>query len=221
MDRPFVFINSAVSADGKISSILHRQVRISGKEDLIRVDELRASSDAIMVGVGTVLADDPGLRVKSEQLRKERLERCSYENPLRIVADSLARTPPDAEVLGAGCIIAVSRSAPPERLAVLFDRCKIFVSGENRVDLIGLMSFLHGIGVKRLMVEGGATLNWSMVSAGLVDEIYVYVGNMLIGGEVAPSLLGGGGFSVNFPKLELISFERLGEGVLLKWHIVG
>lgn len=219
MDRPFVFINSAVSADGKISSFLHEQVRISGKEDLIRVDELRASSDAIMVGVGTVLADDPKLRVKSELLRKERLERGLSENPLRIVADSLARTPPDAEVLGAGCIIAVSRAAPPERVSALSDMCKIFVSGVDRVDLIGLMSFLHGIGVGRLMVEGGATLNWGMISAGLVDEIYVYIGNMLIGGEVAPSLLGGGGFSVNFPTLELISLERLGEGVLLRWHV--
>ena len=219
MDRPLVFINSAMSADGKISSILHRQVRISGKEDLIRVDELRASSDAIMVGVGTVLADDPGLRVKSELLRKERLERGAYENPLRIVADSLARTPPDAEVLGAGCIIAVSRAAPPERVAALSDRCKIFVSGVDRVDLTELMSFLHGIGVKRLMVEGGAILNWSMINAGLVDEIYVYVGNMLIGGEIAPSLVGGSGFSVTFPKLELISIERLGKGVLLRWHV--
>lgn len=219
MDRPFVFINSAVSVDGKISSFLHRQVRISGKEDLTRVDLLRASSDAIMVGIGTVLADDPGLRVKSEQLRKERLERGTYENPLRVVADSLARTPPDAEVLGDGCIIAVSRAAPPERVATLSDSSKIFVSGVDRVDLVGLMSFLHGIGVKRLMVEGGSTLNWSMISAGLVDEIYVYIGNMLIGGEVAPSMLGGDGFSGNFPKLELISLERLGEGVLLRWRV--
>lgn len=219
MDRPFVFINSAVSVDGKISSFLHRQVRISGKEDLTRVDLLRASSDAIMVGIGTVLADDPGLRVKSEQLRKERLERGTYENPLRVVADSLARTPPDAEVLGDGCVIAVSRAAPPERVATLSESCKIFVSGVDRVDLVGLMSFLHGIGVKRLMVEGGSTLNWSVISAGLVDEIYVYIGNMLIGGEVAPSMLGGDGFSVNFPKLELISLERLGEGVLLRWRV--
>ena len=219
MDRPFVFINSAVSADGKISSFLHKQVRISGKIDLARVDELRASSDAIMVGVGTVLADDPGLKVKSELLRKERLERGVHDNPLRIVADSLARTPPDAEVLGDGCIIAVSRAAPPERLAALSDKCKIFVSGVDRVDLIGLMRFLHGIGVKRLMVEGGATLNWSMIRAGLVDEICVYIGNMLIGGEAAPSMLGGAGFSLDFPKLKLISLERNGDGVLLRWHV--
>ena len=73
MARPFIFINSAMSADGKISSVDRRQVRISGQADLARVDGLRASSDAIMVGIGTVLADDPGLRVKSKDSREARL----------------------------------------------------------------------------------------------------------------------------------------------------
>ena len=72
MTRPFVFINSAMSADGKISTIDRRQVKISGREDLARVDRLRSDSDAVMVGVGTVLADDPGLGVKSDQLRRAR-----------------------------------------------------------------------------------------------------------------------------------------------------
>ncbi|HQQ37835.1 MAG TPA: dihydrofolate reductase family protein, partial [Methanothrix sp.] len=88
MTRPFVFINSAMSADGKISTINRRQVRISGREDLARVDRLRSESDAVMVGVGTVLADDPGLGVKSDQLRRARQERGLSESPLRIVADS-------------------------------------------------------------------------------------------------------------------------------------
>jgi len=83
-----------MSADGKISSIEHKQVRISGQEDLARVDALRSDSDAVMVGVGTVLADDPGLRVKSDMLQKLRLERGKTENPLRVVADSMARTRP-------------------------------------------------------------------------------------------------------------------------------
>ena len=112
MARPFIFINSAMSADGKISSVNRRQVRISGETDLARVDGLRASSDAIMVGVGTVLADDPGLRVKSKDSREARLAQGWPENPLRIVADSRARTPPDAKILGPGCLIAVSQSAP-------------------------------------------------------------------------------------------------------------
>ena len=81
MTRPFVFINSAMSADGKISTIDRRQVRISSQVDLARVDRLRAESDAIMVGIGTVLADDPGLRVKSDLLRRARRYKGLSEDP--------------------------------------------------------------------------------------------------------------------------------------------
>jgi 2,5-diamino-6-(ribosylamino)-4(3H)-pyrimidinone 5'-phosphate reductase len=107
-----------MSADGKISTFERRQVRISGKSDLARVDVLRAKSDAIMVGVGTVLADDPSLRVKSEQLRGERISLGKPENPLRVVADSLASTP-TTSILGEGCIIVVSAAALQERLESL------------------------------------------------------------------------------------------------------
>jgi 2,5-diamino-6-(ribosylamino)-4(3H)-pyrimidinone 5'-phosphate reductase len=217
--RPYIFINSAMSADGKISSIDRRQVRISGQADLARVDGLRASSDAIMVGVGTVLADDPGLRVKSKSSREERLDKGWPENPLRIVADSQARTPPDAKVLGPGCLIAVSRSAPEGRLESLSSKSEIIKCGVESVDLAELMAELHDRGITRLMVEGGARLNWSLIELGLVDELYVYTGGMIIGGESAPTLMDGQGFRESFPRLRLDWVERLDEGVLLKWSL--
>ncbi len=217
MAKPFVFINSAMSADGKISSIDHKQIRISGREDLTRVGSLRASSDAVMVGVGTVLADDPGLRVKSISLREARREKGWSEDPLRVVADSLARTPPNARVLGPGCLIAVSRSAPEDRLERLSTKCEIIKCGVESVDLVGLMDVLHDRGIRRLMVEGGATLNWSLINLGLVNELYVYVGGLVIGGANAPTLVDGQGFRESFPSLILKSVERLDEGVLLKW----
>lgn len=220
MMRPYVFINSAMSADGKISSFLRRQVRISGSDDLLRVDRLRAESDAVMVGVGTVIADNPKLRVKSEALRAWRLERGMPENPLRIVADSRARTPPDAAVLGPGCIIAVSSSAPPERIKGLSKRCEIAVCGEDSVDLRRLMDMLYERGVKRLMVEGGGTLNWSLIEQDLVDEICVFLGPMVIGGRDAPTLVDGIGFAENFQKLELESSERIDDGLLIKWRVI-
>lgn len=219
MNRPRVIINSAISVDGKISSHERRQVRISGKADLRRVDVLRSESDAVMVGVGTVLADDPGLRVKSEQLRMERAALGKPENPLRVVADSLARTPPDAQVLGGGCIIAVSAAAPHERLKALTKKCELIQCGDERVNLRELLLILHERGVKQLMVEGGGTLNWSMVQEGLVDEIYVYIGALIIGGKDAPTLMDGAGFASGFPRLKLQSFERLDDGVLLKWRL--
>jgi 2,5-diamino-6-(ribosylamino)-4(3H)-pyrimidinone 5'-phosphate reductase len=218
--RPFVYINSAMSADGKISSIERKQVRISGKMDLARVDELRAKSDAVMVGVGTVLADDPGLKVKSEVLRRHRLELGLAENPLRVVADSKARTPLDAKILGKGCLIVVSNDAPNERVQSLEDRCEVISCGLGRVDLGRLMSELSSRGVTRLMVEGGATLNWSLIEAGLVDEICVYIGAVIIGGGSAPTLVDGFGFKSDFQRLDLVSMEKLDEGALIRWRIV-
>ncbi|MCX6677944.1 MAG: 2,5-diamino-6-(ribosylamino)-4(3H)-pyrimidinone 5'-phosphate reductase [Methanothrix sp.] len=217
LTRPFVFINSAMSADGKISSFERRQVRISGQADRARVDLLRAESDAVMVGVGTVLADDPDLRVKSAELRVARRAKGWPEDPQRIIADSRARTPPSANVLGPGCLVAVSGSAPQERLERLSSKCEIIVCGKERVDLQDLFSRLFQRGIKRLMVEGGAMLNWSLLKLGLVDELYVYMGAMLIGGEFAPTLVDGPGFKEDFPRLTLSSVERLDEGVLLKW----
>jgi 2,5-diamino-6-(ribosylamino)-4(3H)-pyrimidinone 5'-phosphate reductase len=222
LTRPFVFINSAMSADGKISSFERSQVRISGKADLARVDLLRAESDAVMVGVGTVLADDPGLRVKSAELREARREKGWPEDPLRIIADSRARTPPSARVLGPGCMVAVTSSAPQERLERLSLRCEIceiIVCGQERVDLQELFSRLFERGIRRIMVEGGATLNWSLLKLGLVDELYVYMGAMLIGGGNAPTLVDGQGFRADFPRLTLSSVQRLDEGVLLKWTL--
>ncbi len=221
MRRPFVFINSAMSADGKISSIDRKQIRISGKEDLMRVDELRASCDAIMVGVGTILADDPGLRIKSRTLRERRKEMGLTGEALRIVADSNARTPANAKVLGPGCLIAVSHSAPEERKEKLRASCEMIECGTEVVDLSGLMEKLYDRGIKRLMVEGGARLNWSLIEHGLVDEIYVFIGGMIIGGERAPSLVDGSGFHSSFPRLSLQSLQKMDDGILLQWSFEG
>lgn len=206
-----------MSADGKISSKERKQIRISGKEDLLRVDELRASSDAIMVGVGTVLADDPGLRVKSKLLQKKRMDKGQPEEPLRIVADSNATTPANARILGPGCLIAVSHSAPEDRLERLRPGCEIFECGSEIVDLSGLLEELYDRGIRRLMVEGGARLNWSLIELGLADEMYVYIAGLIIGGERAPSLVDGPGFQNSFPRLSLQSVQRLDEGLLLHW----
>lgn len=226
--RPSVFINCAMSADGKISTHLRRQVRISGPADIARVDFLRAESDAVMVGVGTVLADDPRLTVKSEIQRAGRRKRGDAENPLRVVVDSMARTPAGAKVLGPegdrSCLIAASLSAPAERLSMLSKRCQIFVSGESRVDLPALMNHLHDLGVRRLMVEGGGTLIWSLLLAELVDEMYIYVGPMIIGGKSAPTPVDGDGFVEvpdGFPALDLISSETMDGGILLRWRVLG
>jgi len=220
--RPFVFINAAMSADGKIATIERKQTRISGSLDFDRMDELRASSDAIMVGIGTVISDNPSLTVKSKERKEKRCARGLSENPPRIVIDSMARIPADSDIFLKGegkRIIAVSKSAPSEKVRKLSNLADIICIGEENVDLVGFLSELKNMGINRLMVEGGATLNWGLISNGLVDEIYTFIGNIIIGGKTAPTLVDGEGYKCDFSRLALMTCERLEDGVLLKWKV--
>ncbi|HOW05541.1 2,5-diamino-6-(ribosylamino)-4(3H)-pyrimidinone 5'-phosphate reductase [Methanospirillum hungatei] len=222
--RPYVIVNVAVSADGKLSTRERRQVKISGKEDFDRVDEIKAGCDAIMVGIGTVLADDPSLTIKSANRIAERVRNEKPEHPVRIVVDSQARTPPDAKILHKGSglrIIAVSLAAPEENISALKNHAEIIQAGEVTVDLPVLLTKLAEKGIKRLMVEGGGTLIWGMLSAGLVDELTMFVGNIIIGGKDAPTLADGTGYVLesDFPVLERMDVIPMEEGVLIHWKV--
>jgi 2,5-diamino-6-(ribosylamino)-4(3H)-pyrimidinone 5'-phosphate reductase len=209
-----------MSADGKISTVARKQVRISGEDDLRRVDALKADVDAVMVGVGTVLADDPKLTIKSMALKRTRVDQGRTESPLRVVVDSNARTPPTAAVLGSNALIATSQQAPRHRVEELETRAEILVVGERKVDLAALLERLKDRGVESLLVEGGATLNFALLSLGLVDEIYTYVGNIIIGGSAAPTLVDGEGLTNDFVKLNLQEIRQIGDGVLIKWRVI-
>jgi 2,5-diamino-6-(ribosylamino)-4(3H)-pyrimidinone 5'-phosphate reductase len=207
--RPHIIVNCAMTADGKIAGISRRQVRISSPEDMERVKALRAGSDAILVGVGTVLADDPHLTVKSLPPDK---------NPLRIVLDSQGRTPNHAKVLagGAPTLIATAKGCIKTWKGVEVLRC-----GERQVDLQCLMNELERRGIERLMVEGGGETIWSFFKSGLVDEYRVFVGSLVLGGSDAPTPCEGQGFlEENAVRLRLLSVAQMGEGALLSYEVV-
>lgn len=222
--RPYVVVNAAMSADGKISTRERRQVKISGAQDFTRVDRLKAGCDAVMVGIGTVLADDPSLTVKGQDCRDHRIKRGVDEHPIRIVVDSRARTPPGASILHKGegrRIVVVAESADPGRVAALRQHSTIIFAGTDQVDLTRMMTELGGLGIQRLMVEGGGTLIAGLFSAGLVDEIYTFVGNIIIGGKDAPTLADGEGFiaEAEFCRLTLLEAHRIESGILLHWAV--
>ena len=222
-DRPYIFINSAMSADGKLSTFERKQVSISGKADFDRVDELRAKTDAIMVGIGTMLSDNPSLTVKSKERREERVALGKDENPIRIIVDSHAKTPIDADIFKKGDgekIIVVSNAAPEEKIKALskMKNTDVIKAGESQVDLKEMAVQLKKRGVNRLMVEGGATLNFGLISAGLADELNIFIGNVIIGGKTAPTFADGIGFSEDqIQKLKLESAEIIEDGILLTW----
>lgn len=219
-----VVVNAATSVDGKLSTRRREQLRISGPEDFDRVDRLRAASDGIAVGVGTVLADDPNLGVTAEQRRVTRLQNGRPAHPARVVADSRARTPPDAALLDgeATVYLLVGQDAPKERLDVLREAGATVLeagSDDGRVDLPAAFEALSAAGLDRLMVEGGGELLYSLFEAGLVDELSVYVGSFVIGGREAPTLADGEGFTETFPALDLVDVDRLDDGVVLSYEV--
>jgi len=222
--RPYILVNVAVSADGKLSTRERRQVKISGSDDFDRVDIIKSGADAIMVGIGTILADDPSLTVKSQERIADRLSTGRPEHPVRIIIDSRARTPPDAKILHKGPgkrIIAVSSAAPEGRIAALRPHAEIISAGSEEVDLAGLMEILGSQGVKRLMVEGGGTLIAGLFNADLVDQLSMFVGNIIIGGSDAPTLADGPGWTqeTDFTRLELMQIQKLDQGVLIDWRV--
>ncbi|MEM4780495.1 MAG: 2,5-diamino-6-(ribosylamino)-4(3H)-pyrimidinone 5'-phosphate reductase [Halalkalicoccus sp.] len=218
----YVVVNAATSADGKLSSRRREQIAISGPADFERVDALRAESDAVMVGVGTVLADDPSLTLDSTERMAARTDRSEPPHPARVVADSRARTPPDARILDdeATTYLLVSEAAPAERIERLETTgARIVEAGAERVALEPALAELASEGIERAMVEGGGELIFSLFAAGLVDELSVFVGPTIIGGREAPTLADGEGFVEGFPELALESVERLDDGVLLRWRV--
>ena len=219
---PYVILNAAMTLDGKIATQTGSS-NISGAEDLKRVHELRKQCDGIMVGIGTVLADDPRLTVHKIDAKKT-------DNPVRVVVDSRLQTPHDARITNddARTIIACANEYKDEIKSsekyIDFRKkgVSIFWSGDKRVDLKSLMIYLHEEGIEKLMLEGGSTLNFSMIKAGLIDEISICVAPMIAGGVNSKTFFDGEGFDTmdEAVRLELLDSYNLDKDLILKYKVL-
>lgn len=204
--RPFIHVNCAMSADGKIAGSDRRQVRISSEEDKQRVKNLRRKYDAILVGVGTVLADDPHLTVKG----------LSYEeNPIRIVLDPHGRTSHEALVVDSSAPTIIITNDYCEKT---WDNADVIRCGDP-LDLTKAMEMLAQEGIENILVEGGGETIASFFRNRMVDTYTVFVGSMIIGGRISPTPVDGDGWiTEGGVKLELKGSEVLGDGVLLTYR---
>jgi 2,5-diamino-6-(ribosylamino)-4(3H)-pyrimidinone 5'-phosphate reductase len=188
-ERPHVLMMSEITADGKLTLKKGASSKILMKymahETEILLHETRAAYDAIMVGANTIRIDNSFLTVRL----------VPGKSPLRVIPSSMAEISPDANILGkdAPTVIAVCEKAPEERVEAIRKKgAGIIVAGKDHVDLPLLMHILwRDHGVKRLMIEGGPTLNWHMLGHRLVDEIRLIHLPFIVGGADTPSLVGG------------------------------
>jgi 2,5-diamino-6-(ribosylamino)-4(3H)-pyrimidinone 5'-phosphate reductase len=225
MNRPFVFINVAMTFDGKIDTFQRKGAAISSARDKERVDRLRAGCDAIMVGGKTLLVEDPKLTVKSEALRAERVARGLPPNPIKVGVVTRATLKPHSRFLHEGpakVVIFTTHRTSKGQIAFLRSQgADVYTDNPDRVDLVNALSLLKELGINRLMVEGGATLNFELLRLGLVDEVTAYIAPLIFGGESAPTMAAGSGLerSAAIP-LKLIQVESWDEGgVVLKYQL--
>jgi len=223
MNRPYTFINVAMTADGKIDTFERKGAAISSARDKQRVDELRAAADAVLVGGKTLLEEQPKLTVKSEALREGRIQMGRSPNPIKVGVVTVADIPKDSDFIKAGdtrlVIFTTSQTSITQIEHLRALGVDVYVDQTPRVDLNKMMTTLKQIGVDRLMVEGGGTINFELMRLGLVDELLVYMAPMVFGGANAPTPADG--FGVPREKalaMHLTDVERWDDGgVLLKY----
>jgi len=213
---PFVTAKFAMSLDGKIATRMGDSRWISGEESRGYLHTLRQTVGAVMVGVNTVIADDPQLTARGKDGRP--LDR----QPLRVIVDSEARTPPKARALGepGKTIVATTPAAPSSRTKKLEKAGAELLELPSKDGLVDLGELFKELGrreITSVLVEGGGTLLGSLFEQGLVDKVIAFIAPLIIGGREAKVAVGGEGASkiAQAPRLSQVKVERFGDDVMI------
>jgi 2,5-diamino-6-(ribosylamino)-4(3H)-pyrimidinone 5'-phosphate reductase len=216
--RPYVILNAAMSLDGKIATYTGDS-RMSSPADFRRVHRLRASVDGIMVGTRTLLRDNPKLTARFAKEHK----------PHRIIVDSNALTPVTSYVVRTAkaipTVVAVTSRAPKNRIKILKQRgVKVLVCGTGPlVSVKILLQTLRKLGIRKILLEGGGALNWSMLNNRLVDEVSVAITPRILGGQKAVSLVEGRGSPLvrDGINLRLLNTTKYGPDLVVRYKVIG
>ena len=213
--KPYVILSAAMTIDGKIATRTG-DPELSDEQDWKEVHKLRSQVDAIMVGKGTIMKDNPKLHIKFHE----------HEGYHRIVLDSDLSIPIDSQVITYQLdvyptIICSTEKASVEKIMNFKSKnVKVLKAGTGkRVDVEKLLSLLYEIGIKSILLEGGGTLNWSFVENDLIDEIRLTIAPWIVGGQDATSLVEGDGFErmIQGPRYEMVDVNHRDNYVILKY----
>jgi len=223
--RPFVFINMAMTADGKIATANRAISSFGGKRDLEHLYELRATADAVMNGARTVEASAVSMGPGGKRFREIRLRNNLPEYNLRIIVSGSGSIDLNSVVFkhrfSPIIVLTTGRVPAPKlrRLRALAD--DVFVGGKTEIDFVTALQWLRRKwNVRRLLCEGGAELNAALIRGGLVDEIHLTVCPKIVGGALAPTMADGKGFSrlADAAQFELSASQRIGDELFLVYR---
>jgi 5-amino-6-(5-phosphoribosylamino)uracil reductase len=211
-----------MSVDGYIDDASDARLTLSGPEDLDLVDELRAGSDAVLVGAGTIRADNPRLLLHSQARRQARIARSATPDPVRVVLTASGDLDPGARIFtsgGAGRIVYAASGAAAGLAKRLGDLADVVDAGDP-LDLTAVLTDLAGRGIRRLMVEGGSSVHTSFLAAGLADELRLAIAPFFIGDSAAPRFVGDGVFPCGpGAPAELTDARQVGNDVVLTYAL--
>ncbi|MFF6913331.1 dihydrofolate reductase family protein [Streptomyces sp. NPDC012466] len=217
MPHPYVLLSAAVSLDGYLDDTGPDRLLLSSPADFDRVDEVRASVDAILIGAGTIRADNPRLLVNSEARRAARTAAGKPEYPLKVTVSGSGDLDPDARFWHTGgekVLYTTDRGAGRARALGL--ATDVVPLGPD-LDWRRLLTHLHDVrGVRRLMVEGGGLIHTQLLTQGLADELQLVLAPLFVGDPRAPRLFGPGGYQDG--RLRLLESRRIEDVVLMRYE---
>lgn len=223
--KPFVFLCTGMTLDGKISTSKRVDTRITTDDDRNFLYDHRVPCDAIMMGGKSIILDDPGLVVKSVQRQKQRLALGKTLEPVKVgIVSDVSKLKTNGDFFNKGdakIIIFTTERSSETKIKALRDKAEIFVYGKQKVNLKRALAKLYTMGIKSVMVEGGGELIFSLLKDDLVDEINLKIGDLILGGRVAPTLCDGEGFSgLTAKQVKLVDLKRKENYLMLKYKVI-
>ncbi|MEU6776519.1 dihydrofolate reductase family protein [Streptomyces sp. NPDC046759] len=218
MSYPYVLLSAAVSLDGYLDDTGPDRLLLSSPADFDRVDAVRASVDAILIGAGTIRADNPRLLVNSAERRAARVREGRAEYPLKVTVTATGDLDPEAQFWHTGGDkLVYTTDEGAERAAGRLGASAGIVPLGPELDWRALLSHLHDVrGVGRLMVEGGGTVHTQLLQQGLADELQLVLAPLFVGDPAAPRLFGPGGYQAG--RLRLTETRRIEDVVLMRYR---
>jgi 5-amino-6-(5-phosphoribosylamino)uracil reductase len=222
LDRPYTLLSCALSIDGYLGSATSRRLELSNDADFDRVDGVRASCDAILVGAATVRNDNPRLLVRSPARREARTTRGLAPSPMKVTLTERLELDPCADFFTAGEAEKLVYCASPRVTDARsrLGRVATVVDGGRRVRMRNLCEDLGARGVERLMVEGGGKVHTQFLTDNLVDELQLVVAPFFVGDSRAPRFVSDGRFPWNPDRrARLAEVRQIGDVVLLRYAL--